>query len=156
MPKPEQVDAQEVPSHPTPCVEPPSAADSVCDARCQVGPCCQIAQNSELGRHSIYAVGDYIPDGEGGCQRSTPGSPSTCCGPTCPDPAQGVLLQIIDASRSPYRLVPCLLDSCCQIDCDTQKLAISSQDRCCLESRPCCAPDSQNVDYHQGMRFRLL
>jgi hypothetical protein len=153
MPTSEQAYAREVP---TPCVE-PSAAESVCDARCQAGPGCQIAQECEPERHSKqYAVGDYIPDDQVGCQRSTAGSFSSCCSPTCLDRAQGVLLQIIDASRSPYRLVPCLLEPCCQSDSDAQKLAIGYQDRCRLRSRPCCAPDSPNVDCHQGRSFRLL
>jgi hypothetical protein len=157
MSTPEQAFPREVPSHPTPCAEPPSAAESSCDARCQVAPCCQIAQKCELERHSIrYAVGDCIPDSQGGCQRSTPGSPSNCRGPTCPDRVQGMLLQIIDASRSSYRLVPCLLEPCCQSDCDMQKLATSSQDRCCLESGPCCALNSPNIDCHQRRSFLLL
>jgi hypothetical protein len=86
---------QEVPSHPTRCVEPP-AAESTCDAICQAGPCCQIAQECELERNPVqYVVGDCIPDGQGGCKRSTPGSPSGCCSPTCLDHPQGVLLRVI-------------------------------------------------------------
>jgi hypothetical protein len=151
MPTPEQAYAQEVP---TPCVEPLPAAESACDARCQAGPCCEIAEECELERHSIqYSVGDCAPDGRGGCQRSTSGSLSSCCSL---DRAQGELLQIIHASRSPYRLVPCLLDSRCQSDSDAQKLAIGSQGPCCLGSSPCCAPDSPNVDCHQSRSFCLL
>jgi hypothetical protein len=91
MVAPEHADAHEVPSHPTHCVECPSAAEFACGARCQTGTCCQIAQECEFGGHSIqYAVGDCTPDGHGGCQRSTSDSPSARCSATRLDRARGV------------------------------------------------------------------
>ncbi|KAF8504810.1 heavy metal translocatin [Russula emetica] len=121
--------AHEAPSYPVHCVECPSAAEFACDARCQPGSCCQIAQERELGRHSIQnVVGDCIPDGCGGCQRSTPDSPSACCSPRCIDRAQ---------------------EPCCQEDSNARRLTISYQDRCCLGSRQCCTLDSQNIVSHQ-------
>ena len=81
--------------HPTRCVDPPPA-ESTCDAICQAGPCCQIAQECELERNPVqYVVGDCVPDGQGGCKRSAPGSPSGCCSPSGHDRPQGVLLWVI-------------------------------------------------------------
>jgi len=50
MATPEHTDAPEVPSYPAHCVECPSAAEFSCDARCQAGSCCQIAQGDSNAR----------------------------------------------------------------------------------------------------------
>ena len=78
MATPERPDTHEVPSYSTEC----SSAEFACNARCQPGTCCQIAQERELGRHSI-------PDGDGRCQGSTSGSPYARCSATCLDRARG-------------------------------------------------------------------
>jgi hypothetical protein len=125
MAAPEHAYTHEVPSHPTHCVECPSAAEFACD--------------------------DSIPDGNSRCQRSTVDSPSACCSPTCLDRAQGVIASDHGASWSPYRLLHHFLGPCCPGDSNARRLAISHQDQCCLGSRQCCTLDSQNVECHQGI-----
>lgn len=140
--------------HPTRCVDPPPA-ESTCDAICQAGPCCQIAQECELERNPVqYVVGDCVPDGQGGCKRSAPGSPSGCCSPSGHDRPQGVLLWVIVL---PDLLIVCarLLESCCESD-SVQMRAISSRDQCCVDSRPCCTLDSPGTDCRQGRCLCLL
>ncbi|KAI9510295.1 heavy metal translocatin [Russula earlei] len=58
----------------------PSPASFVSDSRSEVGPCGHIAQEQLPIQ---YIVGDCIPNGQGGCQRSIPGLPYSCCSPTC-------------------------------------------------------------------------
>jgi hypothetical protein len=54
----------------------------LCDAWCQGDQDRQLAQDGELEHQTIqYIVGDCIPDGQGGCQRSSRGLPSSCCRP---------------------------------------------------------------------------
>lgn len=99
---PEHAYAEGASSGPTLRVPSPSAAEFVCDARCQAGPCCQIPQECEDQQGSIrHSVGDCIPDGQGGCLRSTPESPCGCCSPTSLDLPQGALLQILASSGVP-------------------------------------------------------
>src|SRR5712672_1951446 len=96
---PEHPCTTEDPSDPTLPVEPPTL-DFACDSdtRCTEDSCCQIAQESEIGRRPTqYIIGDCIPNGQGGCQRSTSDSPSSCCGTPCIEPTtQGTVHQIID------------------------------------------------------------
>src|SRR5260221_11127861 len=94
------------PPDPAPCATPTFAGEAiqVCDTRCQADPCCQISQECDLQHSSIqYTADKCVSDRQGGCQRSKPGSPSSCCGPasSCLDLAQGMLLQVIAALSVP-------------------------------------------------------
>jgi hypothetical protein len=84
-------------------VAPSSAAQPICDTRSQADQCCQISQGCGLQQSSTQCstAGNCTPDTQGGCQGSTPGLPSSCCSPTCPDLAQGTLLQSIATSGVP-------------------------------------------------------
>lgn len=95
---PEHAYIEEVPSNHTLRAEPPSAAESECDAgSCHGG---QLVRDSELEQRLQYIVGDCTPDGRGGCQGSSSGSPASCCSPTCLEPAQGLPFQVIAAFKS--------------------------------------------------------
>jgi hypothetical protein len=119
MATPEHAHAHEVP--PKHCVERPSAAESACDAGCQASSCCQIVQERELGGHSVQnVVGDHIPDGDGGCQRSTPDSHLVCCSPTCLDRAQGVFAFDARALAGAYSLTA---EDGCPSDCTPSEQA---------------------------------
>jgi hypothetical protein len=145
-------DSEAVHSDPTLSAGPPST----CDVS-QAGPCSQITQECELEHHSMQdIVSDCMPDGQGGCQRSAPGSPSSCCSPACLDSARGTSLQVISVSG--LRLIagrPIFLGPCCQSDSDVCEL--SCQDGRCLGSSPPCALDSPSTkECHRGRSYRPL
>src|SRR5260221_3804417 len=89
---PEHAYAKGSPSDPALSARASSAAESIYDARCQADSCCQMLRECKLQHCSIR---DTVSDSQGGCQRSTPGSPSSCCSPTCLDRTQGTLHQIL-------------------------------------------------------------
>ena len=98
MDMPEHAHTKESPSDPALCEGATPTAQSVCDARCQGDSCRQISRECELQHCSMRdTVGECVSNSQGGCQKSTPGLPSSCCSPTCIDRAQGTLLQILAA-----------------------------------------------------------
>ncbi len=144
----EHIHVHETPPNPTAQVPSPVTTASPCDdIQCHAAHQRQMTREREVEQDAI--LGDHIPDGQGGCQRSTD-SPPGCCGPTSCCFEQGALsrAQLLFGASDYHHLLPHLAQTsslsgdidvnCCNSNCSAADVS--------------CAINSPSTQSHRGRR----
>ncbi|KAI0266483.1 E1-E2 ATPase-domain-containing protein [Gloeopeniophorella convolvens] len=124
----------------------PGSAEPSCDGDCCEDEACQEAQECGGSEEPTvrYVVGDCIPDGKGGCQRSTRDPSSGCCPPT------GLTSQAPCCQEDTHSIdEPGCEDSCCIPESASPAInspQTPSEQDCCSDCHSDIGPAEARVD----------